>query len=169
LISDKAKLIWLSSSSIFSGVSAVYLKLLGRDMPVGDRALNPNTRYFVYEFAFGTKIFYVGVAHSQLRMRGRWSFVKNLLKHEDVGTLKPAKARSLATKSNQVIAALIRSGANEYDVLCPWTGTGKTAAEAQEKKQIKLRLSQGCRLANQQHAIESQSVDDIVSWLLASS
>lgn len=134
-------------------------------MPLGKRALDPRTPYYIYEFAYGPKVFYVGISHSQLRMRGRWGHINNLIRHEGAQTLKPDKAKALATKSNQVIARLIWAGMPPFEVQCVWEGVGKRAAEAQEESQIRLRLSQGCLLANQQHVPTGFDVDTIVAWL----
>ena len=62
------------------------------------------------EYAFRGRIFYVGISWwSTVRSHGRWANVRNLVQHEQAGTLKPDKRRELDRKSNQVIAALIRA------------------------------------------------------------
>ena len=110
-------------------------------MPLGQRALDPKTPYLVYEFSYNGKVFYVGHAHGAIRHTQRWSWVKNLLRHEDAGTLTPAKAAALKQKSNSVIAALIRSGLSEHKVDVPRRGFGKSWAEVEETKRILERVS----------------------------
>jgi uncharacterized protein (DUF4415 family) len=53
----------------------------------------------------------------------------------------------------------------EFEVTRPWNGLGKIAAEQHEKKQIALRLDQGCLLTNRQHGDRNITVEMIVDWL----
>lgn len=134
-------------------------------MPLGERATNPATPYFVYEFGYGDRIFYVGISHSRIRMNQRWTYVKNLLRLKAAGQLKPNKTRDLERKSNQVIAALIEAGRPEYETQFAWEGFGKRPAEEAEKQRIALRLSQGNVLANKQHNPKQATVDEILKFL----
>lgn len=139
-------------------------------MPLGYRALDPNTPYLVYEFAHNGKVFYVGVAHGHIRHAKRWGHVANLVRHEALGTLKPNKAKNLNQKSNQVIAALIQAGCPEHDVRVSWRGLGKQTAEVEEKLCIQARLDEGCLLANIQYNTRSDvTVDQILQYLGATS
>lgn len=95
----------------------------------------------------------------------RWVHVKNLVKHEDQGTLTPAKRKGLYRKSNQVIAALIRAGLPEHQVTIPWRGIGKGLAEIEEEQQIKKRCVEGCVLANVNHNPKQPSVDEVLRYL----
>ena len=132
-------------------------------MPIGPIALNAQTPYYIYEYGYGPKIFYVGNSWSPVRIYGRWGFVRSIIERQAKNPSKPVK--SLQTKSNAVIAALIHHGMNEFEVAIPWEGKGKIAAEKQEKQQIALRLNQGCLLANQQHGPKNLNVEMIVDWL----
>ena len=135
-------------------------------MPLGERALNPNTPYLVYEFLYNGGVFYVGLAHGHIRHTRRWSHVANLVRHENAGTLKPSKAADLGRKSNQVIAALIRAGLIEHTVSVAWKGMGKKQAEIEEARVIRQRLAEGCLLANiagnKNHRV---TVDEILRYL----
>jgi hypothetical protein len=69
-------------------------------MPLGKRALDPTTPYFVYEFVFDDKVFYVGHTYHDVRAHGRWVHVTNLVRHEEHGTFKPDKRQDLYTLNN---------------------------------------------------------------------
>jgi hypothetical protein len=136
-------------------------------MPLGRRALDVTTPYVVYEFSYNGKVFYVGIAHGNIRHTRRWGHIANLVRHEQAGTLKPIKARALSQKSNTVLAALIRAGLPEHQWRVVWQGKGKKAAEAEEKIRIKQRLDEGCMLANIQHNPKNTdaTVDQIIDYL----
>jgi hypothetical protein len=135
-------------------------------MPLGERALNPNTQYLVYEFSYNDKVFYVGLAHGHIRHTRRWGHVANLLRHENAGTLKPSKAADLGRKSNQIISALIRAGLPEHTVSVAWKGLGKKQAEVEEAKIIRQRLAEGCLLANIAGNTNNRvTVDEILRYL----
>jgi hypothetical protein len=122
-----------------------------KSMPLGRRALDPNTLYQVYEFAYNDKVFYVGIGHGHIRHAKRWTHVANLVRHEAQDTLKHGKAQNLKQKANQVLAALIRAGRPEHEARIAWHGLGKQAAEAEEKLRIQAGADEGCLLANIQH------------------
>ena len=133
-------------------------------MPIGSIALNPETPYYVYEFRYGrSKVFYVGFSWHPVRIHGRWDHVRSLIKRQAKNPSKPVK--SLQTKCNAVIAALIQRGVDPFQVVTPWKVKGRIAAVEQEKQQIALRLSQGCLLANQQYGPKNVTVEMIVDWL----
>jgi hypothetical protein len=136
-------------------------------MPLGSRALNPETPYLVYEFSYNGKVFYVGIAHGNIRHTHRWSYVANLVRHEQAGTLAPGKAPSLKQKSNAVLVRLMHAGLPEHQWSVAWEGLGKKAAEAEEVVRIKQRLDEGCVLANIQHNPKhaTTTVDDILLYL----
>jgi hypothetical protein len=99
----------------------------------------------------------------------RWNYVRNLVQHEDAGTLKPAKARDLNRKSNRVVAGLIRAGLQEQQMVVndkAWRGLGKVNAEAAEEPRIRQRIDEGCLLANIQHNPKHNvTVDEILAHL----
>jgi hypothetical protein len=139
-------------------------------MPLGERALDPDTPYIVYEYSVGGKVFYVGIAAKEsIRHTDRWNYVRNLVRHEDDGTLKPDKARDLYRKSNQVVAGLIRAGLQEEDMFIDdkaWEGLGRENAERAEAPLIRRRAEQGCLLANIQHNPNNHvTVDEILAYL----
>jgi hypothetical protein len=134
-------------------------------MPIGEIALNPNTPYFIYEYSVAGRIFYVGITWSDTRAYKRWSHVRNLVRHEDAGTLKPAKATDLGRKSNRVIAALIRAGMKEHDVCKSWHGVGRAAAEQAEPRRIRELALSGCMLANEEYNPRPASLQEILLYL----
>jgi hypothetical protein len=134
-------------------------------MPIGTVSLDPNTPYLVYEFSFNNKVFYVGHTWGTVRHGGRWGHVKNLVKHEIAGTLKPDKANDLNRKSNRVIATLIYNNLPEHTVAVTWRGLGKALAAAEERKQILRRVSEGCLLANVDDNPRQASVREILQHL----
>jgi hypothetical protein len=136
-------------------------------MPLGVKALDPETPYHVYEFVCGGKVFYVGHTWSDKRSRGRWDYVKNLVEHEQRNTLSERKRVELNRKSNRVIAALIAGSHTQFKVRNSWCGKGKTSAAAAEKRCIADRLAEGCLLANKHHNPEGRSVEDILRYLAA--
>jgi len=134
-------------------------------MSLGQVALNPDTEYHVYEYAVGEKVFYVGISWSDVRSHGRWGHVRNLVRHLDAGTLKPAKASDLKRKSNQVIAALIRAGLPEHTVRIHWRGKGRLAAEAAESKRIAELRQQGHILANEAKNPKRATLAELLVYL----
>jgi len=134
-------------------------------MPLGPKALDPITPYHVYEFWARGRVFYVGLTWSEIRTHGRWGHVKNLVKHEDSGTLKPGKRSDLYRKSNQVIAALIRAGEPEHEVRISWRGYGSAAADAAETTRILELVQLGAVLANDAKNPRRASVEDVLSYL----
>jgi hypothetical protein len=122
-------------------------------MPLEERALDPDTPYIVYEFSYNRKVFYVGIgAEQNNRHTDRYRYVRNLVRHDDEGTLKPDKAEDLNRKSNLVIARLIRAGLLPKDddlvITKAWKGLGKKNAEDVEAPLIRQRVEEGCLLAN---------------------
>lgn len=134
-------------------------------MPLGVKALDPNTPYFVYEFVFNGKVFYVGHTYHPVRANGRWTHVKNLVRLENNGTLSRGKRADLYRKSNQVIAALIRAGLPPHQVAISWRGIGKRQADIAEEQRILKRCAEGCVLANINHTVKEASVDEILQYL----
>jgi hypothetical protein len=136
-------------------------------MPLGRRASDATTPYLVYEFLYNGKVFYVGVAHGNIRHTRRWGHIANLVRHEQAGSLKPIKAHALNQKSNAVLATLIRAGLAEHQWRVVWQGEGKNAAETEEKMRIARRLDEGCILANIQHNPKNSdaTVDQIIDYL----
>jgi hypothetical protein len=134
-------------------------------MPLGAKALDPTTPYFIYEYSVADRIFYVGTTWSDIRAYKRWSHVRNLVRHQDAGTLKPDKAADLGRKSNQVIAGLIRAGRQEHVVTKTWTGLGKVAAERAEALRIVELAKMGHKLANVDHNPEPATVEEILRFL----
>jgi hypothetical protein len=134
-------------------------------MPLGEKALNPKTPYFTYEYSVSGKTFYVGITWSKLRAFNRWSHVRNLVRHEAQGTLKPGKTKDLQKKSNQVISCLSRANLKEHEVAISWPGIGRTAALEAERSRIQKLLRQGAKLANVEHNPSSASVSEILAYL----
>jgi hypothetical protein len=139
--------------------------LYGSGMPYGPKARNPATPYLVYEFSYNGKVFYIGICQGSTRHSHRWSFVKNLLRHHDAGTLKPAKATGLNCLSNRVITALIRAGLPEHTVTITWRGLGRASALQEEAKQMGERLAEGCLLANISGNPNKATVEQILKYL----
>ena len=117
---------------------------------LGRTARDPNTEYVVYEFLFNGRVFYVGLAHGHIRHTRRWGYVANLVRHERAGTLKPAKAKSLVTPSNYVIAAMVRADLPEHEVRVSWRGKGRAQAQLVETARICELAEGGVVLANVQ-------------------
>jgi hypothetical protein len=134
-------------------------------MPRGKIANDPTTPYFIYEYSVNGKVFYVGITWSDVRANRRWGHVKNLLRHEAAGTLKPDKRTDLYRKSNQVIAALIKGGHPEHQITKSWHCVGSAAAEAQEPLRIRELALAGCRLANDDHNPSPATVQEILAYL----
>ena len=134
-------------------------------MPLGDRALNPDTPYIVYAFSRAGKVFYIGIAHGEIRPFKRWGHVRNLVRHEDAGTLKPGKGADLHRLSNQVLAAMIRAGLDEHEVGVLWEGRGKANSEAAEALIIREKALEGCLLANVAGNPRPQNLHAILEWL----
>lgn len=132
---------------------------------LGERALNPNTKYLVYEFSYNGRVFYVGHAHGEVRHAKRWEHVRNLVRHEQAGTLKPPKAKNLNTPSNRVIATLIKAGLPPHEVKVHWRGHGKAAAAAVEKERIHALVAAGAVLANIAGNPKKSSVAEVLSYI----
>ena len=131
-------------------------------MPNGEKANDPNTPYYVYEFSYKGKVFYVGHTYHWRRSHGRWGFVNSLLaKGEAIETISPL--------NNRVLAALIEADLPEHLLTVTtaslpehsvkvtagtdaglWEGRGKKQAKPEERKQIAKRLAEHppCVLAN---------------------
>jgi hypothetical protein len=134
-------------------------------MPLGPIALDPTTPYHIYEYWARGRVFYVGLTWSETRSHGRWGHVKNLVRHEDSGTLKPSKRADLYRKSNQVIAALIRAGEPEHEVRIFWRGLGSDAAEEAETQRILQLVESGAVLANDAKNLRRASLEEVLSYL----
>jgi hypothetical protein len=134
-------------------------------MPNGVRANDPKTPYYVYEFSFNNKVFYVGHTYHPVRSGGRWGHVKNLLRLKRLGTIPPAKLADLNRPSNSVIAALIEAGLPEHVVTTCRPCLGKKQSMLEEKEQILKRLSQGCVLANVEHNPKAVTVAEVLQYL----
>jgi hypothetical protein len=135
-------------------------------MAFGSKARDPTTPYLVYNFVWRGKVFYVGLGQAKsTRHTHRWLFVKNLVEHEAKGTLKPGKRRALEGKSNSVLAALIRAGLEPHEVRVLWQGVGREQAKREEKRQISVRVAQGCILANVQGLPVQRSLGEVLEYL----
>jgi squalene cyclase len=134
-------------------------------MPLGAKALDPTMPYHVYEFWARGRVFYVGLTWSETRTHGRWGHVKNLVRHEDAGTLKPDKRSDLYRKSNQVIAALIRAGEPQHEVRISWRGAGSIAADQAETGRILQLVESGSVLANNAKNPRPASLEEILAYL----
>ena len=134
-------------------------------MPNGLKANDPSTPYYVYEFSFNDKVFYVGHTYHPRRSGGRWSHVKNLLKLEKSGRISPSKLADLNAPNNRVIAALIEAGLREHQVTTCRPCLGKQQARPEEKAQILDRLAQGCVLSNVEHNANRAIVEDVLLYL----
>ena len=132
-------------------------------MPIG--ANDPKTPYYVYEFSFNNKVFYIGHTYHPDRSGGRWGWVKNVLRLEKSGKIPPRKLRDLNTPSNRVIAELIKAGLHEHVVTKCRPCLGKKQSRVEEEKQIRKRLSEGCVLSNRMHNPESPTVAQILKYL----
>ena len=134
-------------------------------MPNGVRADDPKTPYYVYEFSFNNKVFYVGHTYHPVRSGGRWDHVKNLLRLEKSGNIPSAKLADLNTLNNRVIAALIQAGLPKHVVTeCRWC-FGKQQSMVEEKEQILKRLSEGCVLSNIEHNPKTATVSQVLKYL----
>jgi hypothetical protein len=134
-------------------------------MPNGVKANDPTTPYYVYEFSFNNKVFYVGHTYHPVRSGGRWGHVKNLLKLKKSGTIPPAKLRDLKTPNNQVIAALSEAGLTEHVVTKCRPCRGKQQSMVEEEKQIQRRLSEDCVLSNREHNPKRPTVAEVLKYL----
>ncbi len=135
-------------------------------MAFGLKARDPETPYLVYAFAWNDKIYYVGLGQAKsTRHTHRWLFIKNLLRHEAAGTLRPDKRRALEGKSNKVIASLQRAGCESHEVRVLWRGVGRANAEIEEAKFIAKHVGEGCALANVHCTSVEHTVDEIVNYL----
>lgn len=119
----------------------------------------------MYEFSYNGKVFYVGIGSSSRRATHRWAYVKNLLRHQDADTLKPAKEAGLKGPNNSVITALIRAGLPEHTVTFPWRGHGRKHAVREKTKRINQRLAEGCLLTNVVGNPNKASVEEILTYL----
>jgi hypothetical protein len=134
-------------------------------MPIGVKANDPKTPYYVYEFSFNNKVFYVGHTYHPVRSGGRWGWVKNVLRLKKSGNIPPAKLRDLKTPSNRVIAALIEAGLPEHVVTKCRPCLGKQQSMVEEKEQILKRLSEGCVLSNVEHNPRIATVAEVLQYL----
>jgi hypothetical protein len=139
-------------------------------MPNGEKANAPDTKYYVYEFLYNDKVFYVGYTYHFVCSHDRWHHVNNLLKR--------GKTKLL---NNLVLAALIDDGVQEHSLTVAaaslprhsvtvttrrdaelWEGLGQRQAKSEKKKQIAKRLSEGCVLAIGRR---SATLDDVLRYL----
>jgi hypothetical protein len=134
-------------------------------MPNGVKANDPKTPYYVYEFSFNNKVFYIGHTYHPVRSGGRWGHVKNLLRLEKSGNIPTAKLADLNTPNNRVIAALIEAGLPNHVVTECRPCLGKRQSMVEEKEQILKRLSEGCVLSNIEHNPKPATVAEVLKNL----
>jgi hypothetical protein len=135
-------------------------------MPIGERANNPKTPYYVYEFSFDGRVFYVGQGYHPVEILGRYRFVRLKLDHRE------KNSKLLSRTVIAVIVAMIdahypegsltvstkyllthtedSTGVTEQRNPELWSGLGKQNALDPERKQIAKRIDEGCVLANAQ-------------------
>lgn len=136
-------------------------------MAFGAIAADPNTSYIVYAFVWRRKVFYIGICQEHsTRHTHRWSFVKNLVRHEQQGTLKPEKRAELERKSNAVVAALVRAGLEAHEPIVLWRGKGQANAKVAEAEHIRQHLADGKnKLANIQGLGSQFELSEVLSYL----
>ena len=156
-------------------------------MSNGEKANDPKTPYYVYEFSFNGKVFYIGSTYHYVRSHKRWGHVANLRELEKAGTIPRKKLVDLNCTNSRVLAALIDDRMSESLMTVStaylperpvrvttkrdaglWFGRGQTNAENAEKDQIAKRISQNCVLSNIKDlpaGIQPAAVDDVLRYI----
>jgi hypothetical protein len=109
---------------------------------------DPSTKYYVYEYLLGGKVFYVGHTYHDVRYLGPWKHYSPIVRAQDEGRVTEGQLKQLRSLRGQVFAWLIRNGHSDIKYTRSRFVDGKNAGQRLERYRVEKRLSEGCVLAN---------------------
>ena len=153
-------------------------------MPIGERANDPKMPYYIYEYSYKGRVFYVGQGYHWKEILCRYRWVSSKLVDRE------KNSKLLSRTVTAVIAAMIDTGLPEASLTVStkfllthpkgstgvteqrnpdlWMGLGKDSALGPETEQIAKRINEKCILANAQLlpiGVAPASIDDVLRYL----